>query len=267
MATKTKRTAKAAPRKVNFDNEKGVLREVCRELDLDKDDCEIESISEGYRIECGRQSYMVMEDEDSFEKLAIERVTDDLRSEPELFNQSFIQNHINLEHLRDELLSDVTDMSREDLEREAIRNPLDFMEEHSIDVPEPPIEKVREWAETEEEEDNPEKTVPALIQRVRELDAKEQWEEIGEEPEVKGRDLDEIAETVAKERLSDPVGYLEDIYGKEDAIKEAIRIGGIDYDSAAQEAVSADGAAHFLCNYDGNYDTTSPSGFVVWREN
>ena len=44
-------------------------------------------------------------------------------------------------------------------------------------------------------------------------------------------------------------------------------IGGIDVDKAAEEAVSTDGAAHFLCSYDGNYDLTKPSGFVVWRHN
>lgn len=48
--------------------------------------------------------------------------------------------------------------------------------------------------------------------------------------------------------------------------KEAIKIAGIDTESAAKEAVSTDGAAHFMCNYDGNYQTTK-SDFVVWRHN
>ena len=33
-----------------------------------------------------------------------------------------------------------------------------------------------------------------------------------------------------------------------------------------KEAARAGGAAHFMCSYDGNYDT-SPSGFIYWRNN
>jgi hypothetical protein len=41
---------------------------------------------------------------------------------------------------------------------------------------------------------------------------------------------------------------------------------GIDIEKAADEAVSTEGAEHFMCNYDGKYDTTK-SGFLVWRHN
>ena len=60
--------------------------------------------------------------------------------------------------------------------------------------------------------------------------------------------------------------YLEDIYGKEDAVKQAIEIAGIDYNAAAEDAVDTDGASHFLSSYDGDsYET--PSGLVYWRHN
>ena len=68
------------------------------------------------------------------------------------------------------------------------------------------------------------------------------------------------------EQLKDPIGYLEEIYSKEEAQAKAAEIGGIDLDAAAEEAVRVDGAAHFMCNYDGNYET-SPSGFIYWRHN
>jgi hypothetical protein len=77
--------------------------------------------------------------------------------------------------------------------------------------------------------------------------------------------IEEIAESETNSQLRDPMDYLSDIYGST-AAKEAIKIAGIDTEAAAQEAVSTDGAAHFMCNYDGNYQTTK-SGFIVWRHN
>ena len=43
-------------------------------------------------------------------------------------------------------------------------------------------------------------------------------------------------------------------------------IAGIDIDAAAEEAVSTDGAAHFLSSYDGK-TTLTKSGLVYWRTN
>ena len=83
-----------------------------------------------------------------------------------------------------------------------------------------------------------------------------------------GIDEDEIedkAEAATREQLRDPVEYLRDIYSS-DTMKEAIKIAGIDVEKAAHAAIRDDGAAHFMCSYDGNYET-SPSGFVYWRHN
>jgi hypothetical protein len=78
--------------------------------------------------------------------------------------------------------------------------------------------------------------------------------------------IEEVAEKMTEERLKDPIAYLEDIYGAEDAVKQAIEIAGIDVDAAAEDAVDTDGAAHFLARYDGNsYETKS--GLVYWRDN
>jgi hypothetical protein len=75
-----------------------------------------------------------------------------------------------------------------------------------------------------------------------------------------------FAEIQTKNRLSDPMEYLEDIYGKEDAVKQAIKIAGIDIDAAAEEAVNVDGPAHFLSSYDGSSYNTK-NGLVYWRRN
>ena len=79
-------------------------------------------------------------------------------------------------------------------------------------------------------------------------------------------EIDELAELEAKNQLSDPMQYLEDIYGKEDARKEAIKIAGIDIDKAAVEAINADGAGQYLSSYDGELNET-PGGFTYWRHN
>ena len=59
---------------------------------------------------------------------------------------------------------------------------------------------------------------------------------------------------------------MEDIYGRDKALKEALKIGGVNVEQASRAAIRTDRAAHFMCNYDGNYET-SPSGFVYWRHN
>jgi len=64
----------------------------------------------------------------------------------------------------------------------------------------------------------------------------------------------------------DPMDWLNDIYGDEEAQKEAIKIGGIDIDEAAKEAVSTDGWSHFLNGYDGGYSTL-PCDAVYFRSN
>ena len=97
------------------------------------------------------------------------------------------------------------------------------------------------------------------------MDAPEEDED-GDLPEPEYSDIETLAEKITEDRLADPIAYLEDIYGRDEAIEQAINIAGIDIDAAAQDAVDTDGWAHFLCRYDGNYDTT-PSGFVYWREN
>jgi hypothetical protein len=87
-----------------------------------------------------------------------------------------------------------------------------------------------------------------------------------DEDKLSEEDLQEEAERRAEGQLRDPIGYLEDIYGREDAVKEAMRIAGIDIKTATDDAISADGVGHFLSTYDGDtYDL--PGGAVYWRHN
>lgn len=87
-----------------------------------------------------------------------------------------------------------------------------------------------------------------------------------EPAEPEDSDIEQLATSMTEAELKDPMQYLEGIYGKEDAVKKAIEIAGIDVDAAAEEAVSVDGPSHFLSSYDGNSYTTD-GGLVYWRVN
>ena len=146
----TKRATKR-PTRVNFDNEDAVRKFMAKELGVDLDDISIEedrglgSFGEGtvYAVTSGREEYAVVRDTDAMEKLALVVVKQDLENEPEIFSQDFIEQHIDIDHLRKELWSDVYDMKYEDASEEAKRRPLKFLEDNSLDVPEPSREELR----------------------------------------------------------------------------------------------------------------------------
>jgi hypothetical protein len=255
----------------DFEDADAVLREFCKAEKEDPADWKIEedkglgSFGEGtaYRLTCGpHREYQIVESEDVLRELALAVVKQDLEQEPEIFNKDFIEQHIDKEKLRDALMSDVTDSAYDSLKDEAERHSIDFMKEHSLDIPVPSEKQVRDFAEDGADEDH---SASDRYDRVREQDPESQWIEIGEEPEVEDSDIVEAAEEQAKGELRDPMEYLEGIYGSE-AAEQAIRIAGIDIDAAAEEAVDTDGPEHFICHYDGNSHTTK-SGFAYWRSN
>ena len=232
MAPKTKT-------KIDFDDEDAVLDEMARELDIDPADLSIQEESglSGFNsgtvyeitIRGGKhgKEWKVVENEDQERELALAIVTQDLEQEPEIFNKDFIESHINMKRLKDDLWSDVLNMNIETLED---RSDDEFWREYEgagFDAP-------------EEDED-------------------------GERSEPDQSQIEELAEKQTEEQLSDRLQYLDDLYGNEAAAK-AIEIAGIDIDAAAEEAVDTDGPAHFLSSYDGSSYTTK-SGLVYWRVN
>ena len=226
-------------KQVDFDDEDDVLSEMAEALDVDVEDLNIKeerglsSFGEGtvYEITInggGHKEWNVVADEDQMRELALAVVKQDLEQEPELFNKDFLEQHIDTDRLRRYLESDVMNMCIDDLNE---MRPDDFWDEYEragFDAP-------------EEDED-------------------------GDRPDPDDSQIEELAEHQKEERLKDPMEYLEDIYGKEDAVKQAIEIAGIDIDEAAEAAVDEDGAEHFLCRYDGNYEETK-GGFIFWRAN
>jgi hypothetical protein len=268
---KKKAAAKKKVAKVDFDDEESVLIAMAKELDCEVDDLQIATdrnysgfISDHvYELTFGRgghKTFYVVRDSDVEEELAKAIVKQDLESEPEIFNRDFIESHINIDRLRRELMSDVEEGLNENMNDEASRNPIEFMKDNDIDIPEPSDAKLRKHAEDMSDESD---SAEEIYKRLKDMDAEDQWSEIGEEPEVPDREIENVIEETAKAQLRDPMDYLRDIYGDE-AAKRAIEIAGIDIDAAVDEAVSTDGAGHFLSTYDGSTNE-GPDGIVWWR--
>jgi hypothetical protein len=224
--------------KIDYDDEDAVLAVVAKELETDVEELKIEEDSglsgfgEGtvYLISEGRNiKYNVAENYDQAYALAVAVVKQDLEQEPEIFNKDFLESHINKDKLRDALEGDELNSRIDDLTYDAERNPDDFWKEYEREG----------WDAPEENED-------------------------GERREPTSSEIEELAEAQVKERLSDPMQFLEDIYGDEAAAK-AIEIAGIDIDAAAADDVDTNGWEHFLAR-DGNSHETG-SGLVYWRVN
>lgn len=224
---------------VDFDDEDAVAAEMARELDIDPDELRIKESYLGdfgagtvYEITIrgskNGKEWFVVSGDDQERELALAMVKQDLEESPENFNQDFIESHIDTDRLKRDLESDLQNSNEETLRD---MRDSDF------------------WREWEQEG----------------FDAPEEDED-GDVPSPTDDQIAELAERQTEEQLKDPMSYLEDIYGREDAVKQAIQIAGIDIDAAAEEAVDTDGAAHFLSSYDGNSYTTK-GGLVYWRHN
>lgn len=228
-----KRNPKRAARKqVDFDDEDAVGKEMAKELGVDRlaiRESHYADFGAGkiYLVESGHEEYYVAENEDQAEELALAMVKQDLENEPEIFNKSFLESHIDTGKLRDALYSDVYDMRFEDADQ---MRPGDFWDAYEAEG----------FTAPDEDED-------------------------GDRPDPTNAQIDELAESQAKAQLKDPMQWLEEIYGEE-ATGKAMEMVGFDIDAAAQEAVNVDGVGHFLSPYDGTLHDT-PSGFVYWRHN
>jgi len=258
----------------DIDDEDLLRLQMAKALGVDPEEIEIDEsplasfgVGDAKKISIGgKKEWTVVASDDVARDIALAVVKQDLESEPEMFDKNFLQSHINIDRLRNDLHGDVYDSNYERLKEDAERKPEKFLKANDLDWPEPTDKQIREYAEADSDDDDPAQ-IDAKIAEIKAMgDAEDRWIELGEEPEVPDSDIESVAEAETDEQLKDPMSYLEDIHGKEDAAKEAIKIAGIDAAAAIEDAVDTDGWQHFLSRYDGNsYDT--PAGFVWWREN
>lgn len=182
-------------------------------------------------------TYLLFKDSDEAEKYALKIVLCNLENEPEIFTQEWLKDFVNEDRLKEAIGDPNEDWDDEvrDLDYEDL---LDRMvEEGYVEADDPVFFKK-----------NGDKKVETKV-RVRLLN-------------------NYLEDYVEKEKppAPDPWDWLEDIYGKEEAIKQAIKMAGIDTAKAAQSAVSTDGIAHFIARYDG-HEHDLENGAVYYRTN
>ena len=233
---------------LDFSDEKVVLKEMAKALDEEKKYVFVEpaknyesfGVGTVWNVQIGTQEWFVVEDDGVADALALEVVKRQLNEEPELFSQSFIENYIDKENLAKQLRSEVEERQREDLSgynTGAFWGVVEHLQRSRLPA-------------------NP-MLLGFYIPKLEDDDGKRDPTE--EEFEV-------VIEALVDSELSDPIGYLVEIFGVKDATAKAIEIGGIDIEAAAKEAVSSDGPGHYLSGYDSNIHST-PGGFVYWRQN
>jgi len=213
------------------------LLQLLQNEDLDSEDFDVEespSVLEIKPLTGYEPEYTLVDSYETAYQMAVDRVSDDLMHEPELFNRDWLQRYIREDKLRDVLYDDTFNSVYDDLMYTIDTNIEDAAEEMDVD--------------------------PDDF-----LDRDGYVDEIALRVHLEDK-LDDFADRDARATLHDPVEYLFEIFGQEDGIKKALEWGGIDYAKAADDAVDIDGPGHFLSGYDGVLEEL-PDGAVYWRTN
>jgi hypothetical protein len=236
--------------------------------DLGVDDAEVSShddkVYEGSRADNGESEWLVFETEAEAERYALERVEEDLENEPEIFNQDFLTQFMEITDTdrriiaseeADSLYDDMKDREiRDEAERAGITDDLEYLEGELADV-------------EKEIEASGDADVEMLEGRQSEL-----GEKIETATEALRDKLKETRENETYEALEDPVQYFvkdQGLYSIEDLMKQSfIRI---DIKNAAKAAIDTDGIAHFLDIYDGEEteitDPETKTTYIVYGTN
>ena len=207
----------------------------------------------------GTEYNWIASDEEA-DRIAIAQVKDDLETQPEVFEQNWLGSHFDEERWFRDIASDEENMIRE--------KPKSYIRDDPEDV-KYSDSQILEAAEAYVEE-HPEMALEdARIMFEENSTDKDFFEDHGfwEDPDEAEYSDDQI-ETALKDHLDNmrPVmEYLTKELGYEGEALANLLSSYLDIDSAAEEAVSTDGWAHFLSHYDGNYDETA-EGVVYFRE-
>lgn len=177
-----------------------------------------------FKVDIGNVEWLIFKDDDAARAYALEGVKNDLNDEPGIFTQSWLAQFVD----EDKLAEAIGDPN-EDWEEENVGN-LDYEELLAKMVKENYID----------------------------FDDAVFFKKSGDprvETPLRNKKLQAIKDDyVEKEKPAppDPWEWLQDVYGKEDAAKQAIEMVGIDIDKAAEDAISTDGWEHFVARYDGH---------------
>ena len=216
----------------------------------------IESFEEGYdgdiriTLEDGTE-WRVFKDEETAERVAEDRVREDLENEPELFNQDWLNNYYTMSDTDRRLLAD------------------DLTQNYASDIrDEDNGERLAEESGYKDEFDEIQEKIDEL-----DLDAKNYDEKIDYLEKQKEELLDKAEEELREkmydetyEELADPYDYLvnqQGLYTPEDYFKSGLV--SIDIEDAVEGAINEDGWQHFMFSYDGN--SYEAGDMVLVRDN
>lgn len=176
-------------------------------------------------FECDGIEYNYIESEDEAIRIATEMVEDNLENDPELFELNFLSDHVYMEPY------DIRFHAGDEADAH-----VDGLEEESF------FEESGIDPEGEEGTPEYEKSVEEARQAV--------WQD--------------VFNRVSKELTLQPLSYFNEVgFTIKDLLdKNLVKI---DIPAAAEAAIAADGWAHFLSLYDGDYKVTD-SGIVFFRE-
>lgn len=215
------------------------MREFCHDQHYDLMDLEIDDrwgqgdydpddpdATTKFKLDVGNEEWLFFKGYDDAESYTLDIVRNDLRTEPEIFSQDWLRGFVD-----------------EDRLRAAIGDPYEDWEDEvrTLDYDDLLSKMVEEGYV---EEDDPvffrKDTNPRI------------------ENPVRVKALDTIMEEyIEREKPKwEPWDWLEEVYGAEDAQKQAVEMVGIDVEEAAKSAVATDGWAHFVAHYDGHSYST-----------
>lgn len=207
------------------------FQQFLKELGYESDDVSdvTEDESGVLRVEVGSEEWYVFDDDDRAEQFALERVSDDLENEPELFSQDWLQGYMTIYDTDRRIIADEESDARLDgMDEDDILEDADYKDEY--DELQEKIDELRDEKEVDKLEEEQENLISSAKDK------------------VKDKYYDEIYDS-----LKDPVAYFVDeqgIYSREDLLKQPFI--SIDIDEAAKDAVNTDGWQHFVATYDGN---------------
>lgn len=242
--------------------------------------------ADSFRVEYGKQEYIVYRDVDAAEVDAISQVKDMLDDEPDSFNQDWLQTFIKVSDTdiriiageqADAYVDDIDDDRA--LEEAKMKDDYDGLVEDKSGLED-------EDTDLGAEEEGLRKELSGDIDADRKDEIKERLENI----KIERKDLEEQVKAIddkmekmiedAREELRDgiiktweeglennPIDFLvsdQGIYSREDALKQSFI--SIDVDAAAENSISTDGVGHFLSGYDGN-EIELDGDFVAYRNN
>lgn len=230
------------------------IADIVKDLDIKKDQIEeasqeIEDSDDGETFESDGITYRYFENEDEAERVALERVKEDLESDPEMFTQDWLQSFITITPTDKRLIAiDMADSL------------LDGMSDKDIIAQAEERDNTRNW---QDEYDNLEDKITNEEDEKEVKKYEEQLEKLVEDARefVQSDEADKV-----EEALDDPIEYFvreHGLYTEEELLKQNFIV--IDYNEAAEDAIRQDGWAHFLSTWDGNYESTS-TGLVWFRD-